>query len=182
MKISSRVNATNLTARQSAERSTPDLHPRLEENRQLNPRSRALRRVAVGVPPREHKAPGENARKFTYSRGGEGRTGERGVALKDRTERGRGGGQRDPPAIALWLAPFFVSLLLPSHHGVISCKALLSRCGNFIFATNLRPPLPRPLVSSRRLVLCPVTLRFLTRARESFSLLFPSPHPFGSLC
>lgn len=54
----------------------------------------------------------------------------------------------------LLFPPISLSLLC---YGVISCKALLSRCGNFIFATNLQPP-PLSPHSSRRLVLCPVTL------------------------
>lgn len=57
------------------------------------------------------------------------------------------------PLLSLSLPLFLsVSLSLP-RYGVISCKALLSRCGNFIFATNLQPPPPsshpsRPLVGS----------------------------------
>lgn len=40
----------------------------------------------------------------------------------------------------LFLPPFPPILLFLSCYGVISCKALLSRCGNFIFTTNLQPP------------------------------------------
>lgn len=71
-----------------------------------------------------------------------------------------------PPPIYLSLSPSLfpsISLSLPCY-GVISCKALLSRCGNSIFATNLQPPSSTP----RRLVLCPVTLHLRVRV---FSLL-----------
>lgn len=62
-----------------------------------------------------------------------------------------------------------ILLFLP-RYGVISCKALLSRCGNFIFAMNLHSPSPCSssiLLSTRPLssVLCPVTLHLRVRAR-----------------
>jgi len=74
-------------------------------------------------------------------------------------------------SVSLFLFPS-ISLSLP--YGMISCKALLSRCGNFIFATNLQPPSPysSSLASSRRFVLCPVTL---LRARVSALLLSSLP-------
>lgn len=175
MSFSTRVNATRLKSETICGKVDAWSPPWLEENRQLNPPSRALPRVAVVVPPRERKAPGERAKIHLFRRGEVGRTkGEKESLWKD-TERGQGRTERkrerETPNCRR-------SPLLPSHHGVISCKALLSRCGNFIFATNLRPP-PSPLSSFPSiLVLCPVTLRLLLLTRAVLFSSLPGSSPF----
>lgn len=160
MSFSTRVNAT-LGERDNL-RKGRRLISILTRRKQLNPRSRALR-VVVGVPPGEQQSSGRERAKIHLFKEWEGGGRSRSKRHDERTWEEERERERETKLPSLRLV-----LLSPSHHGVISCKALLSRCGNFIFATNLRPPLPRPLASSRRLVLSVLSLSAFSRARGPF--------------
>lgn len=148
MSFSTRVNATRLKSETICGKVDAWSPPWLEENRQLNPRSRALRRVAVGVSLRERKAPAERAKIHLFrERGRVGGRGRRSRSLKRHGERTGRRTERHRTAIALWArSPLSCRLTTAWFHAKRCFHGAVISFSQRTY-DPLPPPPPRPLAS-----------------------------------